>query len=86
MFWESLTSLIYQLFLDNSNEIPIQCTIDTKIDDLLAPVPPVIDIHVSFRDLESCWDPDTVHRDVDGCDENSNTNLEPHCFLAISEE
>jgi hypothetical protein len=36
--------------------------------------------------LESCWDPDTVHRDVDGCDEDGDTYLESHRFLAIRKE
>jgi hypothetical protein len=68
------------------HEIPIQCTIDAKIDDFLAPVPSVVDIDVSFGDLESCWDPDTVHRYVDGGDKNSNADPESHRLLAIGEE
>jgi len=78
--------LVYKSLPDNVNEIPIQCTVDTKVDGFLAPVPSVVDIDVSFGDLKSCWDPDTVHRDIDSCDENSNTDLESHRLLAIGEE
>jgi hypothetical protein len=68
------------------DEIPIQCTVNTEINDFFAPVPSIVDIDVSFGDLESCWDPDTVHRDIDSCDENSNSDFKSHRLLAIGEE
>ena len=78
--------MIYKFLLDNVNEVPIQCTVDAEVDDFFAPVPSVVNILVSFGNLESCRDPDTVNRDVNSCDENSNTYLESHRLTAICEE
>lgn len=78
--------MIDKFLLDNANEIIIQCGIDEKIDNFLATIPYIVDILIFSRDLESCWNPDTIHGDVDERDEDGNSYLESHSMLTVGKQ
>ena len=55
-----------KVLLHDMNEIDVERRIDEQIDNLLAPVPPLINRDVGLVDLQAGWDPDAIDRDIDG--------------------
>jgi hypothetical protein len=72
--------------LHNTYEKEIEKRIDDKIHSFLASIPDIIEEYVSCRNLQSSWNPDAVHRDVDASDYGGNSDFEVKGGFLIDEE
>lgn len=81
-----LKTLAHQVLLDDADEVPVESSVNEKVDDLLTAIPDFIEVDVSLSDLEASRDPDAVDRDVDCGDEHGNGDLEVECLSAVHEK
>lgn len=72
-----------QVFLDDSDKVDVESAVDNKINHLLAPIPPVVYLDVSVRDLQASRDPNVVDGYIDGSDEHGDADFESEGALVI---
>lgn len=75
-----------QIFANDVDEVEIQTAIDNKIDDFFASIPPLVDVDISFRYLQSCRNPDAIDRNINGRYECTDQDFEAVGFLFVGEE
>lgn len=78
--------MVYKLLSNDIDEVPVEQSINQEIYYLLTAVPYLVDVLVSCRDLKSRRNPDTINRYINSCDENSNSDSEPHSMATVCEE
>lgn len=75
-----------QVSLDEAEKVGVEEAIDDQVDAFFTSVPDLIDVNVFLADLEPCWDPNAVDRNVDGRDDASNAPLEVPNFAFVGDQ
>lgn len=75
-----------KIFANDVDEVEIQTAVDNEIDDFFASVPPLVDVYISFRYLQSRRNPYAVDRNINGRYECADEDFEAVCFLFVGEE
>ena len=75
-----------KIFADDVDEVEIQTAVDNKVNDFFASIPPLVDVDVSVRNLQSRRNPYAVNGNINGRYKCADEDFEAVCFLFVGEE